>query len=162
MTRDCPLRFSVHSNWLKGVLQCKVISRNFVDRIDKMETAFATLSGRPEETHLYHHYQEQIQDFKGELGTIRQNVLSMNIEKAWELLETISELDKMIHDVSIRVKGFLYPSWNHWHCLERMPPSMETFSIGAPSGSSFTLWSMIAHISPTLRSLRREELLTAP
>ena len=46
----------------------KVISRNFVDlkaRIDKMETAFATLSGRPEEMHLYHHYQEQIQDFKG-------------------------------------------------------------------------------------------------
>lgn len=50
----------------------KVISRNLTNLqecINKMEAAFTTLSGRPEETHLYHHYQE---GFKSELGSTRQ------------------------------------------------------------------------------------------
>lgn len=91
---------------------CKIVSRNLTDlkaRIDEMETAFATLSGKPEETHLYYHYQEQLQDFKGELGDIRQNVLSMSTKDAGDLSDAISGLDKQIYDVSIKIKGFLHP-----------------------------------------------------
>ena len=90
----------------------KVISRNLIDlkeRMDEMEAAFTTLSGKPEETHLYHHYQEQLQDFKTELGSARQNVLSMSADDAGDLMTTISMLDKRIHDISILIKEFLYP-----------------------------------------------------
>ena len=51
----------------------KVASRSLIDlgtRIASTETALSTLSGRPEENHLYHHYQEQLQGLKSELGTI--------------------------------------------------------------------------------------------
>lgn len=82
------------------------------DIINKMETTFATLSKKPEETHLYHHYQEQHQDFKSELGAIRQGVLSMSTVDAGDLSETVSGLNKEIFDVSIKIKEFLYP-YNH-------------------------------------------------
>jgi hypothetical protein len=78
-------------------------------RINKTQTAFSTLSKMPEETHLYHHYQEQLQDFKGELGAIRQSVLSMSTTDASDLVGSISGLDKEIFDVSIQIKEFLYP-----------------------------------------------------
>ena len=90
----------------------KIVSSNLTDlkaRINEMETAFATLSGKPEETHLYYHYQEQLQDFKGELGVIRQNVPSMSTKDAEDLSDTIAGLDKQIYDVSIKIKEFLYP-----------------------------------------------------
>ena len=85
----------------------KVTSRSLTDlegRLLSMETAFATLSGKPEEAHLYYHYQKQLQDFKGELGVIRQNILSMGIDSTEELSEMIKRLDKKIFDVSIRIK----------------------------------------------------------
>ena len=142
----------------------KVISRNLIDlkeHIDKMEAAFATLTGKLEQTHLYHHYQEQLQDFKSELGSVRQNVLSMSADDAGDLMGTISVLDKRIHDVSIRIKEFLYPRKE----LPRLPPRMvcdglswtfplstEISSTGAPSGSSFVSRSMTALISWMLKS----------
>ena len=90
----------------------KIISRNLADlkaRINKMQTAFSTLSKKPEETHLYYHYQEQLQDFKGELGAIRQSVLSMSTSDAGDLVVTISGLDKEIFNASIQIEEFLYP-----------------------------------------------------
>ena len=42
----------------------KIIHRNLADlkaRISKMQAAFSSLSKKPEETHLYHHCQEQLQ-----------------------------------------------------------------------------------------------------
>ena len=90
----------------------KIISRNLTDlkaRMEAMRAAFTTLSKKPEETHLYHHYQEQLQDFKSELGAIRQNVLSMSTSDAADLTRMISGLDKEIFDISIRIKEFLYP-----------------------------------------------------
>ena len=57
----------------------------------------------------HHHYQEQLQDFKGELEAVRQSVLSMSTSDAGDLAETISGLDKEIFDVSIQIKEFLYP-----------------------------------------------------
>ena len=77
----------------------QIISRNLTDlksRINKTQAAFSTLSKKPEETHLYHHYQEQLQDFKGELGAIRQSILSMSTTDAGDLAGTISGLDKEI------------------------------------------------------------------
>ena len=90
----------------------KVASRSLIDlgtRIASTETALSTLSGRPEENHLYHHYQEQLQGLKSELGTIRQSVLSLSSDDAAELLETIIKLDEQIHDASIKIMAFLYP-----------------------------------------------------
>ena len=77
--------------------------------METLKADFATLSKKPEETHLYHHYQEQLQDFKSELGAIRQNVLSMSTSDAADLTRMISRLDKEIFDISIRIKKFLYP-----------------------------------------------------
>lgn len=74
---------------------CKVISCNITDVrpwMDKMETAFSTLFVKPEETHLYHYYEDQPQDLKGELGVIRQNVLLMSAMDAEDLSDTILEL----------------------------------------------------------------------
>ena len=57
---------------------------------------------------MYYHYQEQLQDFKGELGAIRQTVLSMSTSDVGDLAEAISGLDKEIFDASIQIKEFLY------------------------------------------------------
>ena len=80
---------------------CKIISRNLADlkaRINKIQTAFATLRSLRKLTCI-----EQLQDFKSELGAIRQSVLSMSTADAGDLSETISGLDKEIFDVSIEI-----------------------------------------------------------
>lgn len=39
------------------------------------------LTGSPAETHLLHHYQEELFDFKKELGDIRHTLMSLGLRK---------------------------------------------------------------------------------
>lgn len=89
----------------------KIASHSLTDlnkRLAAMKAAATTLSGKPEETHLLHQYQEQLTDFKREFSSIKRNVLSLGVTESEELQATIAIVDKEIFDLSLLVKKFLY------------------------------------------------------
>ena len=73
-----------------------------------------SLSGEPQDIDLVHLYQEQLSDFKQELGHIRHEVLSQCIRDVSDELHMKITFDKSIFDVSLKVNKLLYNP-------ERMP-----------------------------------------
>ena len=81
----------------------------FKDRLAAVNAAVTTLTGDAKEIHLVYLYQEQLSDFKKELGDIRHDVASKcTPEEAGELDVTISTLDKEPFDLSLVIKRHLY------------------------------------------------------
>ena len=105
-------------------------------------SAMSELTGDPAETHLLHHYQEELSDFKKELGDIRHTLMSLGLRKEDELETSMVALDKEIFDSGLHVKKLLSPhlhahsilihQLNHRAVRESncpsstFPPSMET------------------------------------
>ena len=74
-----------------------------------VEAASESLTSSPEHVHL-HQYHEQLNDFKTELGSIRQAALATGMDSSDDLFNTISKLDKGIFDIMLKLKKLLYPS----------------------------------------------------
>ena len=90
----------------------KTLSRRPMDldtRLKAVQSASDPLSSSPEHIHLLQQYHEQLNDFKAELGSIRQSVLETGLESTDALFETIHKLDKGIFDVMLNLKRLLYP-----------------------------------------------------
>ena len=88
----------------------KIASRSLTDlnkRLAAAKTAATTLSGKPEETHLLHQYQEQLTDFKGNNSAVSDTMFCLLAESE-ELQATIATADKEIFDLSLLVRKFLY------------------------------------------------------
>ena len=76
--------------------------------VSAIRSAITELTGDPAETHLLHHYQEQLSDFKKELGDIRHSLLSLGLREGDELEASAIALDKEIFDGGLQVKKLLY------------------------------------------------------
>ena len=84
-------------------------------RLSMTNSAIDSLSGEPQDIHLVHLYQEQLSDFKQELGHIRHEVTSQcTRDVSDELHMKITTFDKSIFDISLKVNKLLYNP-------ERMP-----------------------------------------
>ena len=84
-------------------------------RLSMTNSAIDSLSGEPQDIHLVHLYQEQLSDFKQELGHIRHEVTSQcTRDVSDELHMKITTFDKSIFDMSLKVNKLLYNP-------ERMP-----------------------------------------
>ena len=81
----------------------------FKERLAAVNAAVTALTGDAKEIHLVYLYQEQLSDFKKELGDIRHDVASKcTPEEAGDLDATISTLDKDMFDMSLIIKRHLY------------------------------------------------------
>ena len=111
----------------------KVSSRRlsqFETRLSTVNTAITALSGDPKEIHLVYLYQEQLSDFKKELGDIRSEVTSLcTPEESEELHAKISRLDKDIFDLSLIIKRLLY---NPEHTPEAVTPTHDARGVRLP------------------------------
>ena len=81
---------SVSDSGIQRTLSCSLI--DIQGRLASVEASFATLPDTPEQIHILNQYSEQLTDFKTELGTIRQSVLTMVIESMDKLFATIAGL----------------------------------------------------------------------
>ena len=88
----------------------KTLSRRLIDLGTRWEAASGPLTSSPEHVHLLQQYHEQLNDFKTELGSIRQAVLITGVESTDALFDTISKLDKGIFDAMLKLKKLLYPN----------------------------------------------------
>ena len=85
----------------------RTLSHSLIDlqgRLASVKTSFATLPDTPEQVHVLHQYNEQLPDFKTELGTIRQSVLTIGVESTDKLFATIAGLAERIFSASLNVK----------------------------------------------------------
>ena len=70
----------------------------------------ATLTTSPEHVYLVHQYHEQLNDLKTELASIRQAVLTTEVNSSDDLFSTIAQLDKGMFDAALVIKRLLYSS----------------------------------------------------
>ena len=117
------------------------------------KSAIDSLTGDLKDIHLVHLYQEQLSDFKRELGHIHHKVTSQCTQDVSDELHTqITTLDKSIFDMSLKVNKFLYnpvstpeaiiSAHHESKGVHSCPNSrflhlMVIFFIGGRSGSSF-------------------------
>ena len=81
----------------------------FQTRLSAVKTAITALTGDAKEVHLVYLYQEQLADYKKELGDIRYDITSQCTPKESDALNTtVTTLDKEIFDLSLIVKRLLY------------------------------------------------------
>ena len=80
----------------------------FRARLSAADATIGTLSDDPKEVHLVYLYQEQLADYKKELGDIRHEVNSCAPEESGEMETDVSTLDKQIFDLSLVIKRLLY------------------------------------------------------
>ena len=92
----------------------KTLSRRLIDletRLQMVESAsepsLALQSTFTFSTSTIH---DQLNDFKTELGSIREAVLATGVDSSASLCSTISKLDKGIFDIMLKLKKLLYPS----------------------------------------------------
>lgn len=90
--------------------------------LSAIRSAISELTGDPAETHLLHHYQEQLSDFKKELGDIRHSLLSLGLKEGDELEVSATTLDKEIFDSGLQVKKLLFTP----HARPPPEPSVES------------------------------------
>ena len=83
----------------------------FKASLSAVNTAITALTGDAKEVHLVYLYQEQLSDYKKELGDIRHDITSQcTLEESDELNTTVTTLDKEIFDLSLIIKRLLYIS----------------------------------------------------
>ena len=91
----------------------KTLSRRLTDlkaRLEMVVSASDSLTSSVEYVHLLQQYHEQLTDFKTELGSIRQAVLTAGVDSSDDLFSTISYLDKGMFDATLKIKKLLCPS----------------------------------------------------
>ena len=99
-------------------------------RLSMTNSAIDSLSGDPKDIHLVHLYQEQLSDFKQELGHIRHEVTTQCTRDVSDELHTkITTFDKSIFDMSLRINKLLY---NPVHTPEATVSTYETKGVRLP------------------------------
>ena len=73
-----------------------------------ISTAVHALTAESAELHLLHRYQQQLSDFKKELGDIRQTLLSLGVEEGDELETSTNAINKVLFDSSLQLKKLLF------------------------------------------------------
>lgn len=89
----------------------KIVSRRLSylkNNLSAVNTAVHALTAESAELHLLHQYQEQLSDFKKELGDIRQTLLSLGVEEGDELETSTNAIDKVLFDCSLQLKKLLF------------------------------------------------------
>ena len=76
--------------------------------LSAVSTAVHALTAESAELHLLHQYQEQLSDFKKELGDVRQTLLSLGVEEGDELETSTNAIDKVLFDCSLQLKKLLF------------------------------------------------------
>ncbi len=87
---------------------CSTASRRLSylkSNLSAIETAVLALMPESAELHLLHQYQEQLSDFKQELGEIRQTAFSLRAE---EVETSVNAMDKDVFDCSLQLKKLLF------------------------------------------------------
>ena len=151
----------------------RTLSRSLIDlqgRLATVEDSFATLPDTPEQIHVLNQYSEQLTDFKTELGTIRQNVLTRGVESTGELFTIIAGLAERIFSASLNVKKLLYPCreapvFEEWSLAASASHGVKLPKLDVPtfdgdilnwrtfsSGNNSVSRSMIVLIFPTLKN----------
>ena len=88
----------------------KIVSRRLSylkNNLSAVNTAVHALTAESAELHLLHQYQEQLSDFKKELGDIRQTLISWR-EEGDELETSTNAIDKVLFDCSLQLKKLLF------------------------------------------------------
>ena len=98
-------------------------------KLSTLNTAVGKLTGDPREIHLVHLYQKQLSDYKGELGGIHTEVLSLMVDESDNLNTTVLKMDHGIFDMSLEIKRLLY---NPGHAPEATTPTAETRGVKLP------------------------------
>lgn len=91
----------------------KTLSRRLTDlkaRLEMVDSASDSLTSSIEHIHLLQQYHEQLNDFKIELCSIRQAILTAEVDSSDDLFSTISYLDKGMFDATLKIKKLLHPS----------------------------------------------------
>ena len=91
----------------------KTLSRRLTDlkaRLEMVDSAASSLTSSTEHALLLQQYHEKLGDFKTELGSIRQAVLTAGVDSSDDLFETVSYLDKGMFDTMLKIKKLLNPS----------------------------------------------------
>ena len=98
-------------SFTSGLGARKIASRRLSylkNNLSAVSTAVHALSAESAELHLLHQYQEQLSDFKKELGDVRQTLLSLGVEEGDELETSINAIDKVLFDCSLQLKKLLF------------------------------------------------------
>jgi len=109
---------------------CQIATRRFSQLKTKLKTtlsmlntAIGKLTGNPRESHLVHLYKEQLSDYKGELGDVCAEVLSLMVDESGDLSTMVLKMDQEIFNMSLETKRLLY---NPGHAPEVTAPTAET------------------------------------
>ena len=89
----------------------KIVSRRLSylkNNLSAVNTAVHALTAESAGLHLLHQYQEQLSDFKKELGDVRQTLLSLGVEEGDELETSTNAIDKVLFDCSLQLKKLLF------------------------------------------------------
>ena len=84
-----------------GLAARKIASRRLSylkNNLSAVNIAVHALIAESAELHLLHQYQEQLSDFKKELGDVRQTLLSLGVEEGDELETSTNAIDKILFD----------------------------------------------------------------
>ena len=91
----------------------KIPSRRLT-RLDKSLSSIAdqveSLTGDSSNTCLIHQYEEQVSDLKKELASVRDSLLSLDLDDSDELYVTVAKIEKSIFDCSLNLKKLLKSS----------------------------------------------------
>ena len=74
------------------------------NNLSAVSTAVHALTAESAELYLLHQYQEQLSDFKKELGDVRQTLLSLGVEEGDELETSTNAINKVLFDCSLQLK----------------------------------------------------------
>lgn len=109
---------------------CQITIRHFSQLKTKLKTTLSTLNtaigkltGNPRESHLVHLYTEQFSDYKGELGDVCAEVLSLMVDESGDLNTMVLKMDQEIFNMSLETKRLLC---NPGHAPEVTAPTAET------------------------------------
>ena len=85
----------------------KIASRRLCylkNNLSAVSTAVHALTAESAELHLLRQYQQQLSDFKKELGDVCQTLLSLKVEEGDELETSTNAIDKVLFDRSLQFK----------------------------------------------------------